>query len=241
MLAAGGCGGSDERAAKRSFFAQGVRLEAPDGWYGRAAGLPVRGVRPKAFVQVASFSLAQPPPKSLRPDEAVVTLAEDYGLVAVDTALPEARSRLRRSEFVPASSPRVPRGQVLAERAFSIHGRNFRVSVNFGSPPGDDLLARVNQVLGSVVVKRAPSSADGGIATPTTRLRGCPGRGSGHGLKVAEVSCEEAARLTRAFAPHPSDVVQTIGDFTCYSLLMPGRFLRVVCASGPRVFRFNFY
>jgi hypothetical protein len=243
VLAAGGCGGSDEHDAKSSFVAQGVRFEAPDGWYGRATDLPVRGVRPKAFVQVASFPLEQPPPKSLRRDQALITLAEDYGLVAVDAPLADARSPLRRSEFAPASSPRVPAGQTLAERAFSVHGRNFRLSVSFGAPPGDYLLARVNGVLASLVVRRPPPRANRGIATATTRLRACRGRGFGElrGLKVAEMSCGEAARLTGRFAPHPSDVVERLGDFTCYSLLMPRQFLRVVCMSGPQVFRFNFY
>jgi hypothetical protein len=242
VLAMGGCDEQQQKAARHSFTAEGVSLEAPVGWHGRAMGLPVRGARPKAFVQIANFSLAQPPPKSLGPDQAVATLTEDYGLIAHDIPIASARSPLSRSEFLPSSSPRVPVGQALAARAFSNTGRNFRLAVHFGSRPGKKLLGQADDVLASLHVKPSPAVASRSFATPVARLRTCHGRvARSRRLRVARMSCDEALPLLAKFVPHSGEVVERLDGYTCYSVLMPRRVIRAACVSGTRVFRFNFY
>jgi hypothetical protein len=243
-LALGACNHSDKRSIGHSFSAEGVAVNAPQGWHGRAMGLRVgHGVRPKAFVQVANFPLRRPPPKSMKPGQAVLTVAEDYGLVAQDASIASARSPLQRSEFLPASSPRVPAGQALAGRTFSIHGRNFRLAATFGARPGEATFSQVNEALASLSVKPVGPVSNTPIGTPAARLRACTGKRDlkvgGYALGVAGMSCEQARPLVRGFAPHPGETVQQLHGFTCYSHLIPRRTLRVVCIHDARVFRFD--
>jgi hypothetical protein len=58
---------------------------------------------------------------------------------------------------------------------------------------------------------------------------------------LAAESGQEAVLLMNRFAPHPGEVVQRVGDFTCYSQLMARGPIGAACISGETVVRFSFY
>ncbi len=172
VTSGGACGGSSEApstlgasadppkqsavhaASDRTASTQGVALAVPRRWYGRTDTRRTSRRGPLlAWIQVSNVRAVRDAP--LQAGGIVITLTElareEYREPPPE---PAGRPRICRSDFVSPSSPRVPAGESLAMRSFSISGRPFGLEVAFGRLRARTFsIKTVNRVLASLSVR----------------------------------------------------------------------------------------
>jgi hypothetical protein len=158
---AGGDPAGSSPAAERTVSASGKHLSARGvsvrlyrGWDGRSSARRVGGrAAPLVFLQFANFDAGRLRQKQLRSRGVVVTISELSQYEYDDESAGRGAElsgplAIRRADLLNPGSPQVPRGQALAKRYFTTHGRAFALEGAFGTRrPQRASVRRVNRVL----------------------------------------------------------------------------------------------
>jgi hypothetical protein len=153
-------------ASPQRLVRNGISVAVPAGWDGRILFREATG-RNGVLLQVANFALPDneglEPPRELPPGQEDPIKAMDEGDVLVMISEPASWDGAETSaaapkpptvaELTPVPVRRVPRGHSLSGGSFCTGGRCVDIQVDFGAvQPGEDLVRRVNEVLGSLAL-----------------------------------------------------------------------------------------